>query len=46
MVARVFTPLPANVATYEQLYRQIYRPLYGRLRPLYLRLRQITGYPG
>lgn len=40
-----FEPLPANVATYDALYTQVYQPLYGRLRPLYRRMRAITGYP-
>jgi sugar (pentulose or hexulose) kinase len=43
---RVFSPDPAAVATCDALYRQVYRPLYGRLRPLYRRIRTITGYPG
>lgn len=34
-----FLPDPANVLTYEQLYREIYRPLYGKLRPLYKRIK-------
>lgn len=41
-----FEPVAANVAIYEALYSQVYRPLYGRLRPLYRRIRRITGYPG
>jgi len=41
-----FEPVAAHVATYDALYRQVYRPLYGRLRPLYRRMRAITGYPG
>lgn len=38
-------PDPAAGATYDALYREVYRPLYGRLRPLYVRLRALTGYP-
>lgn len=30
---------------YDAIYREVYRPLYARLRPLYLRLRARTGYP-
>lgn len=44
-VARWFEPEPAAVQTYDQLYQQVYRPLYGRLKPLYQAIRQITGYP-
>lgn len=43
---RRFEPDAANVRTYDALYRQVYQPLYGRLAPLYRRLRAITGYPG
>lgn len=32
-------------ARYDDLYRSVYRPLYGRLRPLYREIRRITGYP-
>lgn len=44
-VGRVFQPDADNQAQYDRLYRQVYRPLYGRLRPLYRRIRAITGYP-
>ncbi|TVP59294.1 MAG: carbohydrate kinase [Halomonadaceae bacterium] len=40
-----FEPGPANRQLYDRLYRQVYRPLYGRLKPLYRRIRAITGYP-
>ena len=30
-------------ARYDDVYRSVYRPLYGRLRPLYRELRRITG---
>ena len=40
-----FTPIPDNVALYEQLYRQVYSKMYGSLEPLYKAIRQITGYP-
>jgi hypothetical protein len=39
-------PDPVAHATYEELFRRVYRPLYGRLRPLYSEIRRITGYPG
>lgn len=37
---RVFTPEPATAARYEHLYRQVYLPLYRRLKPLYRALEQ------
>ncbi len=40
-----FEPDPASVRTYDALYREVYRPLYARLAPLYHRIRAITGYP-
>ncbi|MGZ5130214.1 MAG: FGGY-family carbohydrate kinase [Caldimonas sp.] len=42
---RRFEPDPAAVRTYDALYRQVYRPMYKRLEPLYRRIRAITGYP-
>jgi sugar (pentulose or hexulose) kinase len=44
-LAALVEPDPATHATYERLYRQVYRPMYGRLRPLYDAIRTITGYP-
>jgi len=40
-----FTPDAGAQRTYDQLYREVYAPLYPRLRPLYQRIREITGYP-
>lgn len=42
---RRFTPDPAAQRLYDALYREVYRELYPRLRPLYQRIRRITGYP-
>ena len=44
-IAETRDPDPAAHAMYEQLYREVYLELYGRLRPLYERIRTITGYP-
>ncbi|AJD48298.1 sugar kinase [Isoalcanivorax pacificus W11-5] len=44
-VGQVFQPDPQQHALYERLYREVYRALYGRLSPLYRRIRTITGYP-
>ena len=38
-------PDPAVHARYDDLYRSVYRPMYGRLQPLYREIRRITGYP-
>ncbi|MFO7714339.1 FGGY-family carbohydrate kinase [Desulfosarcina sp.] len=40
-----FEPDPANQRLYDQLYRQVYKRMYRRLKPLYEKIRQITGYP-
>ena len=42
---RVFLPDAAAQKTYDALYREVYCELYLRLRPLYRRIRAITGYP-
>ena len=42
---RRFEPDPENRVIYDQLYNEVYRKLYGRLRPLYEQIRRITGYP-
>jgi len=41
----VFLPRGDARATYDALYRDVYSPMYGRLRPLYQAIREITGYP-
>lgn len=38
-------PQAANSRLYEDLYRSVYLPMYGRLKPLYREIRRITGYP-
>ena len=40
-----FLPNADAVRTYDALYRGVYRELYPRLKPLYQRIRTITGYP-
>ena len=44
-VAETRDPEPVAQARYDALYRRVYRPMYGRLRPLYEEIRAITGYP-
>jgi len=44
-IAETRDPDPAAHEMYEQLYRGVYLELYGRLQPLYTRIRRITGYP-
>lgn len=40
-----FDPHPSHHQLYDQLYRKVYRQMYRRLRPLYEKIREITGYP-
>jgi len=44
-VERSFEPRPEVQALYDQLFSQVYRKMYHRLKPLYERIRTITGYP-
>jgi sugar (pentulose or hexulose) kinase len=44
-VRDTFDPDPTVSRTYERLYREVYLKMYRRLRPLYERIRDITGYP-
>ncbi|MFO7599194.1 MAG: FGGY-family carbohydrate kinase [Candidatus Desulfacyla sp.] len=41
----VFDPDPEAHQRYDALYRQVYKKMYNRLKPLYNRIREITGYP-
>lgn len=40
-----FEPDPATHRCYDQLYRLVYKQMYGRLKPLYKKIIEITGYP-
>ena len=40
-----FEPNPTNHRIYDELYNRVYLHMYGRLRPLYEQIRDITGYP-
>ncbi|MBN1828360.1 MAG: carbohydrate kinase, partial [Deltaproteobacteria bacterium] len=44
-IGEVFEPNSANHKIYDELYRDVYKKMYRHLRPLYKRIRQITGYP-
>jgi sugar (pentulose or hexulose) kinase len=42
---RVFEPIQDNRKLYDELYTKVYRKMYGRLKPLFKKIRDITGYP-
>jgi len=42
---RTFEPIAENHRLYDQLYREVYLKMYDRLKPLYRKIRDITGYP-
>jgi sugar (pentulose or hexulose) kinase len=44
-VRDTFDPDSAASGVYDRLYREVYLKMYRRLRPLYERIRDITGYP-
>ncbi|MEA1970527.1 MAG: FGGY-family carbohydrate kinase [Thermodesulfobacteriota bacterium] len=44
-IGEVFEPVQKNQDLYEQLYNDVYQKMYKRLKPLYERIREITGYP-
>jgi sugar (pentulose or hexulose) kinase len=44
-VGQVFEPNQANHRQYDALYQDVYKQMYKRLKPLYERIREITGYP-
>jgi sugar (pentulose or hexulose) kinase len=44
-VSRVFEPNPEHHKLYDALYHDVYKKMYKRLKPLYERIREITGYP-
>jgi sugar (pentulose or hexulose) kinase len=44
-IGRVFEPQAQHREIYDQLYHRVYRKMYARLKPLYLEIQKITGYP-
>ena len=44
-VGVTFEPNLTNHRIYDELYQRVYLHMYGRLRPLYEQIRDITGYP-
>jgi sugar (pentulose or hexulose) kinase len=44
-VRDTFDPDPTTSRIYNRLYQEVYLKMYRRLRPLYERIRDITGYP-
>jgi len=42
---RRFEPNSEHRELYDRLHREVYAHIYGRLAPLYRRLRRISGYP-
>jgi sugar (pentulose or hexulose) kinase len=41
----VYEPNQKNIKLYSALYHDVYKKLYKKLKPLYERIREITGYP-
>lgn len=44
-VGEVYEPDQKNHRLYDALYHDVYQKMYKRLKPLYERIREITGYP-
>ncbi|MCP4022140.1 MAG: carbohydrate kinase [Desulfobacteraceae bacterium] len=44
-VQKVFEPDHKNVSIYQDLYQRVYKKMYQALEPLYLEIKDITGYP-
>ncbi len=40
-----FSPNSENSVIYRKLFDKVYRRMYGKLKPLYKTIREITGYP-
>jgi sugar (pentulose or hexulose) kinase len=44
-IGEVFEPNQKHHKLYNALYHDVYKKMYKRLKPLYERIREITGYP-
>ncbi len=41
----IFFPNKKNVTLYKQLYNEVYLLMYRQLKPIYKKIKKITGYP-
>jgi sugar (pentulose or hexulose) kinase len=44
-VGEVIEPIWENHRVYDALYKEVFSKMYGRLKPLYQRIKDIVGYP-
>jgi sugar (pentulose or hexulose) kinase len=44
-ISKTFLPHKANVDLYQQLFTQVYKKMYKQLKPIYKKIKMITGYP-
>lgn len=44
-VGETFEPHIEMQSLYDRLYREVYKKMYKNLKPLYSKIREITGYP-
>jgi sugar (pentulose or hexulose) kinase len=44
-IGEVFEPDSKAHRLYDALYQEVYKKMYKSLKPLYRRIREITGYP-
>lgn len=42
---KTFHPNQDNVKLYDRLYYEVYRKMYKQLKPVYQKIKEITGYP-
>lgn len=42
---KTFKPNLDNVKLYDRLYYEVYQQMYGQLKPIYRKIKEITGYP-
>jgi len=40
-----FQPIAEHVSLYQQLYQEVYLKMYRQLKPIYQKIKAITGYP-
>lgn len=44
-ISQTFLPNNSNVTLYQQLFTQVYQKMYRQLKPIYKKIKTITGYP-
>lgn len=44
-ISKVYEPISENAKFYNEIFHEVYLKIYGKLEPVYYKIRKITNYP-